>query len=75
MRSSLAEKVVKLADGFNKWQEVVAVRGFVGFVVTGIYGLRYSLIPEVPFISNVSCLFLPFFLVMRRNCDKRCLLM
>ena|GEM_PF-3180778 len=56
-----------MAEGFSRWQKVVVVSGFVGFIVTGIYGLRYSLILELLFIFSLLCFLLPFFFVMCKD--------
>ncbi len=62
----------KIVNGFSKWQKVIVVSGFVGFIVTGIYSLGYSLILELLFIFSLLCFLLLFFFVMCKDCDKSC---
>ena len=61
-----------MVNGFSRWQRVIVVSGFVGFIVTGIYGLRYSLILELLFVFSLLCFLLPFFFVMCVDCNENC---
>ena len=61
-----------MVNGFSRWQRVIVVSGFVGFIVTGIYGLKYSLILELLFVFSSLCFLLPFFFVMCGDCNKNC---
>ena len=61
-----------IQNGFKRWQKFVVVLGFFGFVFTGIYGLRYSLIYEGIFILSLAMFFGMYFAVMCKNCEKDC---
>ena len=61
-----------MSGGFSNKHKVLVLSGWLGFIATGIYGLRYSPILEFLFTASLICFFSPFFLVMCRNCEKDC---